>query len=397
MVKQQIPEKTDILIIGAGIIGSSIFYWLKQLGYDRKILIIDRNSYGNGNSSKAAGIMTIQLPHVTDSWLVKESQEFYSQFGSVSGGIEHPKFVKTGFLTTAGNEKKVEYLEKKFSSWKKVKPETTLLSPAEIKKLSPSIDEKQVELGVYTPTDAFGSGNDWSNWFIRRTRDQEQFFSKAYEEVVGFKETNEGILIYTSTGNKILSHKVIIATGAWSKKLVNKLDLSIPLKSYRAKALSIEAFEGSNKLVPHHDLDTGAYFKREVNGNVVVGDGTEHFETDPDNIQRQPPLEFLEHLSSILISLYPASQSSGIMNFWSGHCQATPDTYPLLGSHPEKKIILLATGFQGIGIMRGAAIGKIMAEYTITGKKSSKLTDNYWIDRFHNFPNDFPIQEGFQL
>ena len=174
------------------------------------------------------------------------------------------------------------------------------------------------------------------------------------------------------------------------------MGLWLPLKSYRAKAISIDPFPGSETLIPHHDIESGTYFKKEVNKSLVVGDGTEHVETPPDQEQRQPPLDFLEKISETLLKFYPASEVAGVKSFWSGHCQATPDTFPILGNHPLNEKIMVAVGFQGIGVMRAAAIGKIMAEFIISEKKVKSLPKQYWFDRFNEPITDFKIKEGYQ-
>lgn len=161
---------------------------------------------------------------------------------------------------------------------------------------------------------------------------------------------------------------LVVATGAHTARLLAGADLPVPIRPYRVQAAVSESTPLSERVPQMYDA-TGGYYCRPRGDGLLVGDGTEPIEQDPDDWDREADDWFVadcaDHLNAAV------GESPQIDRAWAGLCTATPDGDPLLGERTPG--VVVAAGWQGHGFMRSPALGEQVARGVV---------DSDWLDPF---------------
>jgi glycine/D-amino acid oxidase-like deaminating enzyme len=153
---------------------------------------------------------------------------------------------------------------------------------------------------------------------------------------------------------------VLVAAGAHTKRLLADAGVSIAMKPYRVQALTA----GFDREVPIcYDATAGVYLRPHPDG-LLVGDGTEEREVDPDDWRRAADDWFVE--SAVTAVTERTGREPSVERAWAGLCTATPDRDPLVGELADG--LYVATGFQGHGFMRAPALGEAVAAEMLGGE-----------------------------
>ncbi|WP_323675119.1 FAD-binding oxidoreductase [Halorubellus sp. PRR65] len=152
---------------------------------------------------------------------------------------------------------------------------------------------------------------------------------------------------------------VVVATGAHTKRVLADAGYAVAMKPYRVQAATY-ATEYDGPMV--YDATDGFYLRPHADG-VLVGNGTEEREADPDEYDRDANDGFAESLQARASDRAPAVADARVTDAWAGLCTATPDRDPLVGALDDG--LYVGTGFQGHGFMRAPAIGESLAEQVL--------------------------------
>jgi glycine/D-amino acid oxidase-like deaminating enzyme len=171
----------------------------------------------------------------------------------------------------------------------------------------------------------------------------------------------DGPTVETDDGHEDFD-AVLVAAGAHTGRVLADAGLPIPLKPYRVQALVTEADPLTDRVPMCYDA-TGGYYLRPRDGGLLVGDGTEPVERDPDDWNRDADDWFLAdcagYQETALGRSYPVARA------WAGLCTATPDGHPLFGERAPG--LFVAAGWQGHGFMRAPAMAERMADQLLGG------------------------------
>jgi sarcosine oxidase subunit beta len=156
---------------------------------------------------------------------------------------------------------------------------------------------------------------------------------------------------------------VLVAAGAHTPRVVELL-APLPVKPYRVQVLTTT--DAPDEGTPMLYDATEGYYLRPHDGGLLVGDGTEPVERDPDDWDRDADDWFVDACSGYearaLGETYPVERA------WAGLCTATPDGHPLAGPLPDHDGVFVATGWQGHGFMRAPAVGERLAAQVLGGE-----------------------------
>ena len=174
----------------------------------------------------------------------------------------------------------------------------------------------------------------------------------------------EGPQIETPEGTESFD-AVLVAGGAHTKRVVEAL-APLPVKPYRVQALTTRSAP-DGPLPMLYDATEGYYLRSHGEG-LLVGDGTEPVERDPDDWDREADDWFVEACSGYEARAFGTGTSLPVERAWAGLCTATPDGHPLAGALPETEGVSVATGWQGHGFMRAPAVGERLAAQVLGGE-----------------------------
>jgi 4-methylaminobutanoate oxidase (formaldehyde-forming) len=196
-------------------------------------------------------------------------------------------------------------------------------------------------------------------------------------------ETRGGAVhaLVLDTGDRLRCHAVVNCAGAWARGLGDLANVPVPLQAVEHMYVVTEPIPGlSNRFPVVRDLDNRIYLKGDT-GKIVLGgfeprakvwdangaDGSRAFVELPDDWDQFEP--FME----AGLRRVPALAEAGIQRFMNGPESFTPDSRPLMGESPFLRNFFVAAGFNSIGMMSSAGVGKAMAEWVVAGEAPMDL------------------------
>jgi glycine cleavage system aminomethyltransferase T/glycine/D-amino acid oxidase-like deaminating enzyme len=377
------PATARAVVIGCGIVGSSVAYHLTQKGWT-DVLLIDKGPLPNpGGSTGHASNFIYPVDHSKEmTALTLESVRQYEEMGV---------FTESGGIEVARTEERMQELARRMSSAKAwgVSP-VSLLTPTEVRELVPFIDESVIIGGFYTPSvgvvDSLRAGT------IMRERGQESGALSVFAgtEVLGIDvEHGQVRRVRTSRGD-VEAETVVIACGVWSPRLARMAGASIPLTPAVHQMIDIgpaprfKDAKGDIEFPIVRDMDTNMYERQHGTGLEIGSYAHRAILYEPEDIPSVEeaslsPTEFpftpedFELQMEQALELMPeivADETVGIKHQINGILSLTPDGMPVLGETPEVKGLWSAAA---VWIKEGPGVGKSLAEVMTHGESEIDL------------------------
>lgn len=376
-------ESYDIIIIGAGIIGSSISYNLVKDGYNaKKILVIDKDVPAGEKSStalSAGGFRNLWATTVNMKMCTYSINEYEKMQNEEKMDIG---FEKAGYLFLKNKEqwkqaKKMAKLQKKNG----VKAE--LLKPKEIQKMIPRIsfkvDEEVKEF--FNLDDIVGGIFGADCGFIEPYRLSTEMLSRTHKEGVKVKARSEVTEIIrdeynvygvkTKTGEIIYAPIIVNAAGPSSGKVARLAGITLPISPVNRQIfVTTSPFE--NFKIPMVVLDNGAYMRSEME-DLLFGrankDEPEAKEINNEFRTHSDKQYFMNEIYPYFLAKFPGmDKGMKVKASWGGLYEVnTMDHNAIIGPVPEMKGFYICSGFSGHGIMEGCAAGKCISDLIIKG------------------------------
>jgi len=383
-----LPDKTEIAIIGGGVIGLAIAYNLARRGLD-DVVVVERGYLAEGASGRNGGGVRQQWSTELNIRLMQESVELCRRF-AVDLGV-NVWFRQGGYLFLARSALEVARLEKNIAIQNRCGVATRMLEPHKARDIVPELDLTGIVGAAYNPTD--GILFPWPFlWGYARQAAAHGVRIFTQTPVGGLEpQVGGGYMVHTPRGT-IRARRVVNATGAWSPKLGAMVGVEIPTYPIRHEICSSEPLKPFLRPMVS-ELSSGLYCSQSMRGEIVGG------VTIPGHDSTYgmgSTLEFLATYARRLVRLMPILGDIKILRQWAGPYDQSPDGNPILGAAPGHPDFFLACGFVGHGFMMAPVIGKLYAEW-LTGGEPHEIFGRYKLARFtdgsaaHHDKEDFNI------
>ncbi len=374
----------DLVIVGGGVWGSAAAGAAVR-GGARSVLLLEANiGLAQESSAKSGGILTDLLWHPEDQAFVMRSRDLYQQAREASGDVSVAR--RVGMLTLAEGEH-VASLHGRTKDLVARQIPFDILDRDEIVRRYPSLDRLRGDtVALWTPED----------WHLNPTAYAQQATAEVRASGLAVRTASrvgairlEGGKVFVQAGGETYEgHRALIAAGTWTRKLVRTAGLDLALLPYRVQLSSLELQQPHGLPIVWH-LSTDVYMVPDGEKDVLAGDGTRLAEFDPDDYQTSGDDQFEEEIAERLLLVSSLGEQAGLRSSWAGLVGATPDRRPLLGRLADR--LYVACGDNGIGVMRGPAIGELAAKVALDLAEAPHLRP----DRFPAEP--FEIRPGFTL
>ena len=408
-----------IIVIGAGIVGVSTAIWLQRSGF--KVTIIDLKgpatgaSHGNAGILAASSIIPVPNPSLIKKLpfylLSKDSPVFFKmsylpqmfpflmsylsksnlrevnkyaermtplifdtvcQHKSLAKGTGAEKFISNqdycfGYETKENflNDKKVWKLRQKHGLPFEV------VNGNEFSNFDPFYKDL---FDVIVKCKNHGKIND-PGLYVKTLCDH--FLSQGGELIISkvndISSKNLNDVIVKIESDSLIANKIIVATGAWSKKILKKFKIKMPLESERG--YHVEYVEPNFYPKVPMMLTSKKFVITPMDGRIRVA-GLVEF-AGLKTLKRKPPLNLLKNK---IKDLFPNLECKEKIE-WLGHRPALVDSLPMLGYLDKNKQILVAFGHQHLGLTAGAKTGRIVSDLIIGNDIKLKIS-NYRPNRF---------------
>jgi heterotetrameric sarcosine oxidase beta subunit len=383
-----VPERTEIAIVGGGVMGLAIAYYLSRNGLT-DVVVVERGYLAEGASGRNGGGVRQQWSTEINIRLMQESVELCRRF-AVDLGV-NVWFRQGGYLFLARNAKEVARLEKNIGLQNRCGVATRMLDPKAAKDIVPEIDLTGIVGASYNPTD--GILFPWPFlWGYARQAAAHGVKIFTQTAVHALSPAAEGGYTLNTSRGKLHARRVINATGAWSPKLAAMLGVDVPTYPIRHEICSSEPLKPFLKPMVS-ELSSGLYFSQSMRGEIVGG------VTIPGHASTYAmgsTLEFLSTYARRLVRLMPILGDIKILRQWAGPYDQSPDGNPILGATPEHPDFFLACGFVGHGFMMAPIVGKLYGEW-LTGGKPHEIFERYTLTRFRDGSAATHDKEDFNI
>jgi sarcosine oxidase subunit beta len=370
----------EVVIIGGGIVGSSIAWHLTHAGC-KNVLVIEREStQGKGSTGKSMGGVRAQFSTPVNIQMSLYSIPFYAKFEEVVG---HPAdYRPQGYLFLATKKSHLAYLRDNFERQKKLGLKTARLLPAdEIRSMLPQLRSDDVLGGSFCSTDGFVDPYSVMNGFMAAAVEHGATIWKK-TEVTGIAVDQSHAFTVETTRGIISTRTVVNAAGAWSAQIAKCVGIDLPVEPLRRMLVPSEPFSE----FPHSspmviDMSTGFHFRPEGRGFLLAWNDPE--ETPGYKTDFEP--SFIEKILMHAADRVPVFENLPVnpKRAWAGLYEMTPDHHCILGPVAEVPNFFLANGFSGHGVMHSPATGKILSDLILQGKTS--VVDDVTVLAFERF------------
>lgn len=374
------PTHARVVIIGGGVIGTSIAYHLGRMGV-RDVVLLERDKLTSGTTWHAAGLIASGgMSSETLIWIEQYTRKLYQEVLPDETGLS-TGFRQCGHIHLACDPVRREVLKRDANFVRSQGVERFELSPAEIKAKFPLIDTAGILSGFWTPSDGRANPVDVTMAMAAGARARGVQIIEGMP-VTDFLMSGSRITGVVTAEGPIQAEQVVLATGMWSRQLGAKIGVPVPLQAAEHYYLLTEPLDGIHPDMPVVEDPTTFTYVREEGGGLLFGlfepegatwnlkgiPNDASFSILPPDWDRMTP--FLE----AAFERYPVMKSAGIKTFFCGPESFTPDGMYLMGESAQVDGLFLATGLNSLGVLSAGGVGQIMAELLTTGASSQDIT-----------------------
>ena len=368
-------EKTaDVVIIGGGIIGLSIAYYLvlKKAG---KIVLFEKGQLGEGSTSRCVGGIRTQFSTEINIRFSLESLKVFEQFKEEFG--INPEFKRIGYLFLAITDNEMKIFKENVKLQKKFNIPVELLSPDEMSVRWPYLKMDDILGGTFCSWDGYAGPSEVLSGF---TIGAKKAGVKIYEgiEVLGISSAKGKIYGVKTKGGEIFTSMVINAGGPYAASIGEMVGIKIPIKPLRRQIFVTAPFYLTDHPIPLTiDFHRGWYFRQEGDGLLLSGP----LDLEP-SFNLNIDYEAMAEASENAMYRVPVLEKARIARGWAGLYEISPDHHAILGRVPEVEGFILANGFSGHGFQHSPAVGKVISELIIDTKVTTIDISSLSIERF---------------
>jgi len=403
-----LKDHAEITIIGGGIIGTAMAYYLAKEGRDvalveKRYLASEASGANGGGSGGYGGGRHVDLEKYRFGQIRELGRQLYSSLSDELGiDIEYRH---SGGLTLIRPQEQEAYRQI-FNAYVKAGLNVDLLSPQEVRRIEPEL-KGDIGGAVFAHDRAHINPYHIVIGYGEAAREKYNVRIHTHTEVRGIRRSN-GKVEAVETDRGIISTKSIVnAAGAWAPQIGRMVGCEIPVIPRRGQVFVTTAvpkrlnhFIGiAESTIARTNFETMEtqdtpdrptivdgrvqyrvlYGRQTVEGQVLFGGRSELV-----GLNKQVTREGISSILAHVLEFFPGFADLPVVRTWAGIMPYTPDGKPILGAVPNLEGFYLATGLCGGGLGTGAVLGRLMANLINFGEAPGIFEDTS-ISRFSDF------------
>lgn len=357
----------DIVIIGGGIIGSSVAYHLARAGAS-DVAVVERDpAYELAATPRGSGGIRQLFSLPENVAMTRHGLPFYETFEksmAVDGEPAPISFRRQGYLFVSDGGDAAT-MEANFRNQEKLGVSADLLDGPALARLFPSVRTDDVALAVHSPNDAWIDAHAALQGFRRKARSLGVTYLKDEAALAEIADRKVSALI-TSSGEKLQAEHFVLAAGAWSGEVGHLFGINLPVEPMSRESYFFRC-EAELEPLPFIKTETDLAFRPE--GTGYTG-GVPDWSVPAGWNWELDPHRFEDFVWPALAHRVPAMETLRLERAWRGHyARNTLDKSAIIGQwEGEPRNLYIATGFSGHGIMHAPATGLALAELMLKGR-----------------------------
>jgi glycine/D-amino acid oxidase-like deaminating enzyme len=362
----------DVVIIGGAIMGSSTAWWLTQMGFTGRVLVVERDpSYEKAATTLSFSCIRQQFSTELNIRISQFGADFVQSLRSRMGDdtrVPELKIQNFGYLYLADGEDFASVLRANQAVQQAAGAGTRLLTPDEMAAEFPFMMVGDLVLGsLNTKDEGYFDGSTVFDWFHRKAR--EAGVEYVADEVVGLDLSgNQVVGARLKSGRSVGCGIVVNASGTRGAKVAAMAGIAIPIEPRKRFNWVIQAEVPLDRPLPLV-IDPSGVFVREVGGKTYMAGG--HADVDPavdfDDFAMDYGL-WMDKIWPCIATRIPAFEAVKVISEWAGQYDYNLlDQNAIMGPHPVVRNFLFLNGFSGHGLQQSPAMGRATAEWIVNG------------------------------
>ncbi len=373
------PNKAEVVIVGGGVIGTSVAYHLAKVGVTDTVLL-ERKQLSCGTTWHAAGLVGQLRASHNLTRLARYTCELFEQLESETG--QALGFKQNGSLSVAKSPARLEELKRGASMARKFGLNVEVVDVAEALKLHPALRGEDLAGAVFLPDDGQINPADVTQAYAKGARaGGVQIFENT---AVSGLEVRDGAIAAVETARGTIEARYVVnCAGLWAREVGRMAGVNVPLHAAEHFYIVTEPSDRIPRDLPVLRDPDGCVYIKEDAGKLLVG----AFEpvAKPWGMQGVPEdfafdtlPEDWDHFMPMLenaMARVPVLENLGVQLFFNGPESFTPDDRYILGEAPEVRGYFVAAGFNSIGIQSSGGAGQAIAHWISEGRPPFDLWD----------------------
>lgn len=372
-------SSADVIVIGGGIVGSSIAYHLTEAGC-RDVLVVERETHqGKGSTGKSMGGVRAQFATPINIRMSLYSIPFFATFDEVMG---HPSgYRPQGYLFVATTPSHMDYLRENYRRQSEAGLRAArLLDAREVAYIAPELRHDDILGGSFCATDGFVDPYSVMTGFMRKAMERGVRLERD-TAVTGIAADARGVTGVETSRGFLSSRTVVNAAGPWAGQVARLAGVDLPVHPLRRMLVPTEPFDRVSHLSPMVvDMTTGFHYRPEGRGLLLAWNDP----SETPGFKLNFDYAFVEKVLTRGVLRLPCLELAEVnpKRAWAGLYEMTPDHHAVLGAVKQLPGFFLANGFSGHGVMHSPATGRIMADLILRGQSDLVDADLLGFDRF---------------
>lgn len=348
-------RNAEVIVVGAGIVGSSVAYHLAQKGVKR-VVVLDRGGIGGEASGAAAGMLAPQCEAAGPGPFLDfclAARRYYEQLAPDLKDLTRIdiEYLQWGILYLL-DEEGDEAAEGRFRWQTELGLDVERLTPDEVGKLEPGLT-KEIGGALFFPGDHHVNNSELTRAMAEAARALGVLIVEG-SPVTGFVYEGDRVAGVRTHQEIYTAAHVVLCTGAWSGQLGAPLARRIPVEPARGQMLCATLPEPPLR---HAVWGKGGYLVPRLNGELIVGSTVEYV-----GFEKTVTLDGIRHLSELTVALLPGLAQQPLTRLWAGFRPHAKDGLPIIGPLAGLDGLSIATGHFRNGILLGPLTGRLVAE-----------------------------------
>jgi len=365
-----------VVIVGGGVIGTSIAYHLAMRGMS-DVVVLEKGSLGGGSTAKAPGGIRQQFGREVEIRLAITSMKFWREFEERTE--VHLEFQQVGYLFLLTTPDEVRDFTARVALQQRLGVPSRLLTPAEVSDIAPCMAMDGILAASYCPTDGRASP---ANAVYGYTRVARRLGVQLLEniEVRGICTTNGKVTGVETSQGRVFAPIVVNAAGPEAREVAAWVGIDLPVFPKRQHVFVTGPVAGLPSKLPCTMEPTAGLFVAPEGEGVLLTLPPEERSSKNTAVD----WDVLAEIATAGARRLPSIANADMQTAWAGLVEMTPDELPILGPVPGVEGFLCANGLSGHGVMLSPAIGKAVAEIVLDGVSSCVDVSGLSFERFRD-------------
>jgi len=355
----------DVIIVGGGVIGCAIAYYVAEAG--AQVTILERGEVGGEASGASAGILAPLELSVESGLLLDLCLASMPLHPSLADTLREEtgidvEYLRSGILRVALTDEDADDLHALVQG-QRAGGVMEWVDAEALSRLEPRLAAARG--GVYSPHYHQVNAHRLTQALVQGAVARGAALRQGVA-VTGFVTSGSRVSgVRTGDGRMTAGH-VILAAGSWTAVLGRRLSVMLPVKPMRGQML---AFPDSSSPLRHILLgEDGGYLAPKANGFLFVGATVEDV-----GFRKNTTVKGLAGLRRMAAALVPSLAYAEVASDWAGLRPGSPDDLPMLGPVPGWEGLSVASGHFRKGILLAPITGRLMAQWLTEGRAEMPL------------------------